>query len=73
MNEYASEVANSIKFFVGGERVDASSDALIDVISSSTEHDPTGHRIAGLAGQRAACPESRWMCWPASLGRGVLH
>jgi hypothetical protein len=42
-NEYASEVANSIEFFVGGEWVDASSDAPIDVISLSTEHGPTEH------------------------------
>jgi hypothetical protein len=32
-DEYASDVANSIKFFVGEEWVDASSDAPMDVIS----------------------------------------
>jgi hypothetical protein len=53
MNEYASDVANSIIFFVGGEWVDASSGAPIDVISPSTEHGPTEHGIAGLGRARS--------------------
>jgi hypothetical protein len=48
MNEFASEVANWVKFLVEGEWVDASSDTPIDVITSSTEHSPAEHGIAGL-------------------------
>jgi hypothetical protein len=57
MNEYRSEVANSIKFVVEGEWVDASSKAPIDVISPATEHGPAEHAIAGLG--RAAGGMSR--------------
>jgi hypothetical protein len=51
-NEYAREVANTIKFSVGGEWVDASS----DVISLSTEHGPTEHGIA----KPSAADVCRW-------------
>jgi hypothetical protein len=46
MSEIASEVAKSIKFSIAGEWVDASSDAPIDVISSSIECGSTEHGIA---------------------------
>jgi hypothetical protein len=73
MNEYASEVANLVKFVVEGEWVDASSDAPIDVISPSTDGWPgrTRSRRTRLGSGRHV--ETRWMSCPASLGRGVLH
>jgi hypothetical protein len=48
MNKYSSEVANSIKFVVEREWVDASSDAPTDVISPLTKHGSAEHAIAGL-------------------------